>query len=929
MKRKLLAVLLAIVATVSLTVFGVTAFADDTPTPKNEITAVDYENIAGGYGMGLAVKGFETAGGYWTEIGMNDKVEVKKADGTAVTPMKVECCGTQVAVLRGSGYVPAAGDTITFKAGFAYGTCYRDADVTYTYNGAAFSTNPVSLIHISAVNMDTSWKAIGIQFSDSKNDKDTVAVTGADSYIVLKDNEGTVLTPHTYWGMHSNLYLFVKQNPNASENWIGIPAGSTLEIKEGCPFVNGEVVETGATYVYNGSLWSVKADVEIEPTEITVNFENGWYQPSAWGAPTMQFQLNLANNAAYGTYAPGDLANLSYVNAWGETKTLADCTYVNEGNFIARMATQVNPDIVGAYYAMVGDKFTIKKGFTLSTEKAIEKTMKDYTFIVADASTAQATKLVEYVPATHDVTSFELTNDEGNNVVYIDATRQITYQANEGALFTPKFTSANPEIATVDGNGLITGVSAGNTTITVKVGSIERQIDVEVKAAPVMKELKTKVFYEIVALKGEEAKIPANFSVVKVYDDGSESTPILLTSENAKFKTPVDTSVVPAVTGKVKATITVTVDGVEQDFDLFVTVHEVADLEFKEAAIVEWFAFATFVEYPNCTVNKANFTGESAITVGELTDYFDHIAYYRDGEKINCGTYLLGGGNIALFPDYVEPGATITIDNYGTAMYKKGDIVRLSKGLTVYGHNGIIDANNGIWTNEAGMLYKDAVLKEDVAYRFNGTGWDLYVPYTDVAADNATIEVSLGTNNVSVGAKRVPDNATTGKFTYAVDKEDVLTVAENGRITAKKVGTAIVTVTLAEDDGSNAKTLTVTVNVVNKIVKLELEALTVKAGTEEIDKNAIKGYYVYGDGTKEEAKDLATATVVGYDPSVTGEQTIVLRVMHEGTNYTANLTVNVKEEEKTSSGCMGALGATGLLGLLSLAGVVAIAKKRR
>ena len=118
-------------------------------------------------------------------------------------------------------------------------------------------------------------------------------------------------------------------------------------------------------------------------------------------------------------------------------------------------------------------------------------------------------------------------------------------------------------------------------------------------------------------------------------------------------------------------------------------------------------------------------------------------------------------------------------------------------------------------------------------------------------------------------------------------------------------------------------------NVVNKIVKLELESLTVKAGTEEIDKTAIKGYYVYGDGTKEEAKDLATATVVGYDPSVTGEQTIVLRVMHEGTNYTANLTVNVKEEEKTSSGCMGALGATGLLGLLSLAGVVAIAKKRR
>ncbi len=927
MKRKLLAVLLAIVATVSLTVFGVTAFADDTPTPKNEITAVDYENIAGGWGLGLAVKGFSVdTQTYWQDIGMTDKVEVKKADGTAVTPMTVECCGTQVAVLRGSGYVPAVGDTITFKAGFTYGACYLDADVTYTYNGATYSTNPVSLVHISAVNMDPAWVAIGIQLGDSKNTEDNVVLNGLESYITFKDNEGTQLNPWAYRGMGNSIYCFIQKD---GANWIGLPAGSTVEIKEGCPFVNGEVVETGATYVYNGSLWSLKTDVSIEPTEITVNFGNGWYQPSAWGAPCMQFQLNLANNAAYGTFAPGDLANLSYVNAWGEEKTLADCTYVNDGNFIARMATQINPDIVGAYFAMVGDKFTIKKGFTLSNGKAVEKTMKDYTFIVADATTIQPTQLVEYVPATHDVTSFELTNDEGNNLVYIDATKQITYQANEGALFTPKFTSANPEIATVDGNGLITGVSAGNTTITVKVGSFEKQIDVEVKAAPVMKELKTKVFYEIVALKGEEAKIPANFSVVKVYDDNSESTPILLTSENAKFKTPVDTSVVPAVTGKVKATITVTVDGVEQDFDLFVTVHEVADLEFKEAAIVEWFAFATFVEYPNCTVNKANFTGESAITVGELPDYFDHIAYYRDGEKINCGVYLLGGGNIALFPDHADPDATISIDNYGTALYKKGDIIRLSNGLTVYGHNGIIDANNGVWTNEAGMLYKDAVLKEDVAYRFNGVGWDLYVPYTDIAADNTTIEISLGTNNASVGAKRVPDNATTGKFTYTVDKEDILTVAENGKITAKKVGTAIITVTLAEEDGSNAKTLTVTVNVVNKIVKLELETLTVTAGTEEIDKTAIKGYYVYGDGTKEEAKDLDTATVVGYDPSVKGEQTIVLRVTHEGATYTANLTVNVKEEEKTSSGCKGAFGTAGLLGLLSLAGVVAISKKRR
>ena len=46
MKRKLLAVLLAIVATVSLTVFGVTAFADDTPeVTYKHVSAVNMDTM--------------------------------------------------------------------------------------------------------------------------------------------------------------------------------------------------------------------------------------------------------------------------------------------------------------------------------------------------------------------------------------------------------------------------------------------------------------------------------------------------------------------------------------------------------------------------------------------------------------------------------------------------------------------------------------------------------------------------------------------------------------------------------------------------------------------------------------------------------------------------------------------------------------------
>ena len=100
--------------------------AQDTPTVNDEISAVDYENAAGGYGMAYMAKGFSQAGvaDYWQDFGMADKVVVTKADGTVVSGITVESCGTQVAIMRTKATAPAEGDTIRFLAGFTYGACY-------------------------------------------------------------------------------------------------------------------------------------------------------------------------------------------------------------------------------------------------------------------------------------------------------------------------------------------------------------------------------------------------------------------------------------------------------------------------------------------------------------------------------------------------------------------------------------------------------------------------------------------------------------------------------------------------------------------------------------------------------------------------------------------------------------------------------------
>lgn len=684
---------------------------------------------------------------------------------------------------------------------------------------------------------------------------------------------------------------------------------------------------TTATIVVEveGKQYELTVNVKLIP-EITLNSIN--YDPTSWGAPTIIVKFNLANNAAYYTYFPGDKANLSYVNAYGEVKPLADCTYVNDGHFIMRMADSVQGGNTGVYSAMTGDIFTIKRGFTLRNGRVAEMIRTELKFIF-DGSQS---KFIPYVPATHDVTEFNITNDTAKNEVYAGATLQLTYSANAGALYTPKFTSSDDTVATVSASGVITGVQAGNVTITAKVGSIEKTFAVVVHPALTVEEVRFDRSYTIMAEKGSAAAIPSNFTVVKVFSNGSESEPIALTADNARFKTAVDTSVIPADPlglGRMKVTIVVTIDGEEYELEEYVRVYEVADLEITEVAPVEWFLYYSFIEYPNSTFNVCNIT-----SVADLPNFADHIEYYRDGEKITVGLYILGKGNICVMParadgKTVEGNSDLDNDNFNERLYKQGDTIKLIAGLTVYGHTGLAPTatDTGAYSDDKGMLYKDAVLKNDVMYRFTGNSWSLYIPYTDMEVASETLEVALGTDNATVGASRIPANATTGKFSYVSGDPTVLTVAENGKITALKVGQTTITVTLSSEDGETI-TKTVSVNVVNKIIRLEISGkLTVKPGTETLDLSKVKGYYVYGNGDRVEATDLANAIYVGYDPDEKGEQNVVIRVTHEGQQYTANLIVEVKAATQ-KKGCKSGVASASALSLLGL-GVIALAKKKR
>lgn len=674
-------------------------------------------------------------------------------------------------------------------------------------------------------------------------------------------------------------------------------------------------------FVYNGSGYVKQlpesAISEIEVTAIGYN--------TSWGGPTVQFELSIADANAYAQFSSGDKSHLSYVNAYGEVKPLADCTYILSKNYITRIGNDLN-SLETSYKPMKGDIFTVRKGFMLTQSTKGERVNKDFAFIYNGQG------FIAYDAATHDVTEFNITNDTAKNEVYAGATLQLTYSANAGALYTPKFTSSDDTVATVSASGVITGVQAGNVTITAKVGSFEKTFAVVVHPALTVEEVRFDRSYTIMAEKGSAAAIPSNFTVVKVFSNGSESEPIALTADNARFKTAVDTSVIPEDPmglGRMKVTIVVTIDGEEYELEEYVRVYEVADLEITEVAPVEWFLYYSFIEYPNSTFNVCNIT-----SVADLPNFADHIEYYRDGEKITVGLYILGKGNICVMParadgKTVEGNSDLDNDNFNERLYKQGDTIKLLSGLTVYGHTGLAPTatDTGACSDDKGMLYKDAVLKTDVTYRFSGKSWSLYVPYTGMEVESDNLEIALGTDNATVGASRIPANATTGKFTYVSSDTTVLTVAENGKINALKEGAATITVTLSSEDGETI-TKTVSVNVVNKIIRLEISGkLTVKPGTETLDLSKVKGYYVYGNGDRVEATDLANAIYVGYDPDEKGEQNVVIRVTHEGQQYTANLIVEVKAATQ-KKGCKSGVASASALSLLGL-GVIALAKKKR
>lgn len=918
MKRKrLLTGTIALAAMFALAGGATMAIETVAEEEKAAVTVQDVNytpNILGGYGQGTLVNLIDDCGGFWADLTDSYKPYISYVDKNGNDILEfIENCGTCIAINRAKR-AAEVGDMLTLKAGLEWVGKELKSDVSYIYStaGAPFevfaptaltaSSESVSVIEGANVSVSfattPAYSVAPVTYSIEPADVADVTGNGLSATITGK-KEGTATLTATCGGHTATVAVTVKTAKQVSSiavtGSVSVYKGSSAldlsglsgkkiysdgdeaEFSVTAEMISGEYdLNTVGNYTLTVTCEGKTATVVLEVKERpALTISNLVYAPTFFG-----YNIALSEKSIFnvGEAPINDKSLFVIADAAGNDIT----NWFNFNKHQDYIFATPNNDHQD-YLPEIGSTVTLKQGYVF-----VDAEVKADTKYIC---TEEGEPFEVYDPAKHDVTSLTITNAVDDNVVRVNAIKKIGWEVNEGAATTAKFSSSNTSVATVDANGNVEGVAVGTAVITVSAGSKTATYEVEVKPALETKDVEFGVSYKIWVEKGEEIKLPADFTAHAVFEeDGTGETingrDFALTSENSEIE-----EISTETAGTFNTTLTVTYEEREYELEIEIEVFEVYPMEIKEVAVVDWWSYNIFIEYPNSTTNIANITDSSLIP-----DALKMTYTRADGTEVKCGNMILGNGNLLVSPSYYDTNQNA--DNWNSAPYmQEGDKITLQKGLAGYYWTGEI-RNPGAESAPiagTGMIVRECVLEEDVTYVFDGSLWVVYIPYTDLEV-KSEISVQMG-SSVNLGALRVPNDATEGSFTYASSDEKIVKVSSNGRITGVALGEATVTVTL-NGGVAGEKVKTVKVTVTDGIVSLKFDdgaLLTVNKGTEKLDLSSLNATLVYASGKTEKA-DLSNAEIIGYDKNTVGESEVTVKITVNGQSYQAQLSVKVQEK---------------------------------
>lgn len=490
----------------------------------------------------------------------------------------------------------------------------------------------------------------------------------------------------------------------------------------------------------------------------------------------------------------------------------------------------------------------------------------------------------------------------------------------QGTYANVSYSSSDETVAEVSAQGILVAKAAGTATITVTMGTVNKEIKVTVVEAgnQGVALANNRTFY--VAENG-------TFDVTKVrvkkdLGGGYYGEEIALTSETATFS--LDTS----ITGKTQLEITVAdeANGLHGTVTVQIDVQEAKEIYPDNILCADdntFFGDAIVIYFQKTFPNTANVVPDK-LTAEEKASIIDNIEFLRNGSSVTIDNPCYLTFILSFVPE---------IAGESIHTYQQGDTIYLKKGLAFYSWFGDID-NNNVPVGE-GDYVKVGELKYDVTFTYTSNGkFFMEIAPVNGIAKQETVEVGLNAQYAS-NVVIVPEYATSGEWFFSSADESIATVNANGLITGKSIGQTTVTAILKKSDGTEISTVTFTVKVLDVVQSLKITSespVHLDAGadlvvSDLIGRFGIKGVKLMASGLEGDEVDLSNARVTGYDPDLTGEQTLTFRVTVDGKSVTGTLTISVGTSGSDGCGSCAA-SVSSVWALLAVAAALVVGRRK-
>ncbi len=605
-----------------------------------------------------------------------------------------------------------------------------------------------------------------------------------------------------------------------------------------------------------------------------------------WESSNSQI-ASVSNGTVTGGQTTGTITAKATNNLNGKTATIkiivGEITLSGESSIEVGSTTLINKTIKPAEIENNKVKWTSNNPSVATIDdagnvNAIKEGTTTITAIVLDSKGNETS-----IKATKDIIvkkKIEATEEE--IILSVGGTQKISTNVAGNAGLT--FTSENKSIATVDGSGVVKGVSVGETKILVTYSNgVSKTINVKIIVGSIKLE-NTNV------MVGNSAEIPRTIlpSVLSTY-------PIKWTSNNTNIATVGESSGI--VTGKNAGTVTITAKilnkaGVETGIQATCTVTVISDLVINAQNMIiakgqtaqipyTYGGSSSDISWKSSSTSIATVSGGS-VTGGQTPGTITATATNSLNGK--TATIKIIVGEITLSGDSsVEEGLSILVNKKIKPTEIENNKVKWTSSDTT---KATVDDAGNVKGIKAGTTTISATVLD-----FNGNSTKI------VATKTITVKKSLVVNNDKIiipvnGTEKISTNVdgNTG-LSFTSSNTNIATVDGSGTVTGKATGTTKITVTY---ESGESKEVLVTVIVGS----LTLTNTTVKVGStaeipREVQPTALGAY-----GIEWSSNNTAVATVGASTGLVKGikEGTATITAKISGTSISKTCTVTVIDD---------------------------------